>query len=250
MIRRRLGLLFFLTAACSRAAPASPDPPRSNDAGPPIASVAIIQTPDAPDAPPTYMGRTIAAPMSWQGADWLDRADRNSVQRPEHVLDVLGVHEGQTVADVGCGSGYFTVHLARRVGPRGRVIATDLQQEMLDLLKKKLDTAKIGNVTSRLTTPKDAKLEAGELDLVLLVDVYHEVASPPTTLAQIRRALAKDGRLALVEYRAEDPKVAIKPEHKTTLVQLQRELGANGFVFVSSDESLPEQRVVVFKAAP
>ena len=84
------------------------------------------------------MGRQLALPMSYRGADWLDRADRDSTQQPEHVLDVLAVRDGQTVADIGCGSGYFTVHLARRVGPKGRVFATDLQQEMLDLLKKKL----------------------------------------------------------------------------------------------------------------
>jgi ubiquinone/menaquinone biosynthesis C-methylase UbiE len=201
------------------------------------------------DPPGYYMGRQLALPMSYRGADWLDRADRDSTQQPEHVLDVLAVHEGQTVADIGCGSGYFTVHLARRVGPKGRVFATDLQQEMLDLLKKKLAAQKLGdNVTPKLVTPDDAKLPAGELDLVMMVDVYHELPNPPMTLAQIRRALKKDtGRLGLIEYRAEDPKVQIKPEHKTTLDQLKRELGANGFVFVSSDESLPEQRIVSFR---
>jgi ubiquinone/menaquinone biosynthesis C-methylase UbiE len=187
--------------------------------------------------------------MSYRGADWLDRTDRDATQQPEHVLDVLAVREGQTVADIGCGSGYFTVHLAKRVGPKGRVFATDLQQEMLDLLKKKLASQKLGeNVVPKLVTPDDAKLPAGELDLVMMVDVYHELPNPPVTLAQIRRALRKEtGRLGLIEYRAEDPKVQIKPEHKTTLDQLKRELGANGFVFVASDESLPEQRIVTFR---
>jgi ubiquinone/menaquinone biosynthesis C-methylase UbiE len=197
------------------------------------------------------MGRTIASPMSWRGAAWLDRANRDAVQEPEHVLDVLGVHEGQTVADVGCGSGYFTVHLAKRVGPRGRVYATDLQEEMLSLLASRLEAEKLTNVLSVHATDNDAKLPEGTLDLVLLVDVYHEVPRPVETLAQIRASLARGrergpGKLALVEYRAEDPKVEIRPEHKTTLDQLKRELTANGFTFLASDESLPEQRIVTF----
>ena len=195
------------------------------------------------------MGRVIAAPMSYRGADWLDRTERETTQKPEYVLDALAIREGQTIADVGCGSGYFTTRIAKRVGPRGRVLATDLQPEMLELLKKKLDAQKITNVVPVLATADDAKLPRGEVDLVLMVDVYHELPKPPVTLAQIKTALAPKGRLALVEYKAEDPKVQIKPEHKTTLVQLRRELEANGFVFVSTDESLPEQRLVIFEPA-
>ena len=246
---RPCALALVVLAACSRSAPTAPDGPRP--VAPPLtpadAAPADAAPEASPDPPGTYMGRTIAAPMSHLGASWLDRPNREATQKPEHVLDVLAIQEGQTVADVGCGSGYFTVRLARRVGPRGRVIATDLQPEMLELLKKKLDAAKITNVTSVLVTAENAKLPRGEVDLVLLVDVYHELPNPPATLAQIKRALSPEGRLGLVEYRAEDPKVAIKPEHKTTLAQLKRELGANGFVFVSSEESLPEQRIVVFK---
>jgi ubiquinone/menaquinone biosynthesis C-methylase UbiE len=194
------------------------------------------------------MGRSLAQPMSHLGASWLDREGRDAVQKPEHVLDVLGIREGQIVADVGCGSGYFTMHLAKRVGARGRVYASDLQPEMLALLKKKTDAAHVTNVVPVLATEDDAKLPKGTLDVVLLVDVYHEVPKPPVTLAQLKDALTPEGRLALVEYRAEDPKVAIKPEHKTTLVQLKKELDANGWTFVASDESLPEQRIVTFTA--
>lgn len=215
-------VLLFATTACSRRA------------GP---------VPTA-DPPGVYMGRTIAAPMSYHGADWLDRPERETEERPERVLDVLGIKEGQTVADVGCGSGYFTVRLAGRVGPRGRVYATDLQQEMLDLLAQK--TRDMKNVTPVLATVEDARLPKG-IDLALMVDVYHEIPNPPLTLGQIKKAMAPGGRLALVEYRAEDPKVAIKPEHKTTLVQLRRELEANGWTFLASDESLPEQRIVTFR---
>ncbi len=204
----------------------------------------------ATDPPGTYMGRTLAKPMSYQGADWLERADRETTEQPEHVLDVLGVKEGMTVADVGAGSGYFTVRIGKRIGPRGRVLATDLQPEMLDLLRTNVAKANLTNVVAVLTTESDAKLPQKELDLVLMVDVYHELPQPAATLAQVRAALRPEGRIALVEYRAEDPDVPIKPEHKTTLVQIRRELEANGFVFRSSDESLPQQRIIVFTAAP
>lgn len=214
--------------------------------------VACRRTPDAPqvtadagDPPGTYLGRELAAPMGWQGADWLDRRDREATEKPEHVLDVLALREGMTVADVGAGSGYFTVRMARRVGPTGRVLATDLQPEMLALLKKK--ATGLANVVPILATPDDARLPHGEIDLVLMVDVYHELPRPKETLAQIRAALKPGGRLALVEYRGEDPRVAIKEEHKMTLAQIRRELEANGFGFVASDESLPDQRIVQFR---
>ena len=204
----------------------------------------------AVDPPGTYLGRTLATPMSYRGADWLEREDRETTEQPEHVLDVLGLREGWTVADVGAGSGYFTVRMARRVGPRGRVLATDLQSEMLAMLGDKVKAAKLTNVTPLLATESDAKLPRAQLDLVLMVDVYHELPKPVETLAQVRAALRKGGRLALVEYRAEDPKVAIKEEHKMTLPQIQKELGANGFAFEASDESLPQQRIVTFGVAP
>ncbi len=201
------------------------------------------------DPPGTYLGRTLATPMSYRGADWLDREDRETTEQPEHVLDVLAIAEGMTVADVGAGSGYFTVRIAKRLGARGRVLATDLQPEMLSLLRAKVGAAKLSNVVPVLATESDAKLPRGELDLVLMVDVYHELPKPAATLAQVRAALRPDGRLALVEYRGEDPTVPIKEEHKMTLAQIKKELGANGFVFRTSDESLPQQRIVVFGIA-
>lgn len=246
-VRVRALLLVATLVACKR--------PQVNESAPPAASDARATPVDAVDAAvagpdesgATYLGRVRAAPMSHLGADWLDRKGRDDVQRPTHVLDVIGVREGMTVADVGCGSGYFTVHLARRVGPKGRVFATDLQPEMLALLAKKTAAEKLANVIPVLATEADAKLAPGSLDVILLVDVYHELPKPTTTLAQFATALAPEGKLVLVEYRAEDPKVAIKPEHKMTLAQIQKELAANGWTFVSSDESLPEQRIVTFR---
>lgn len=189
--------------------------------------------------------------MSYQGAWWLERADREATQKPEHVLDVIGVREGMTVADVGCGSGYFSVRISKRVGASGRVLATDLQPEMLALLKKKMaaDPA-FSNITPVLATDTDAMLPRGAVDIALMVDVYHELAHPRQTVAQIKDALRPGGKLVLVEYRAEDPKVQIKPEHKMTLAQLRAEMDGTDFTFVSSDESLPEQRIVTFSPKP
>jgi ubiquinone/menaquinone biosynthesis C-methylase UbiE len=185
--------------------------------------------------------------MSYEGAWWLDRADRDSKQQPEHVLDVIGIHAGQTVADVGCGTGYFTVRIAKRVAPKGRVLAVDVQPQMLDLLRTRLSKEKIDDVVPILATETDVKLPAREVDVALMVDVYHELARPDLTMAQVKNALRPGtGKLVLVEYRAEDPKVEIKPEHKMTLPQIKTELAAAHFTFVSSDESLPEQRIVTF----
>ncbi len=185
--------------------------------------------------------------MGYQGAWWLERADREATQQPEHVLDVIGVKEGMTVADVGCGSGYFSVRISKRVGYGGHVLATDLQPEMLALLEKKMSAdPKLANITRILATEKDVSLPRGAVDIALMVDVYHELARPKETVAQIKDALRPGGKLVLVEYRAEDPKVAIRPEHKMTLAQIRAEMDATDFVFVSTEESLPEQRIVTF----
>jgi predicted methyltransferase len=221
-----LALLLAL-AACSRSSD-----PRATE-------------PQPPEAPSVYLGRTIAQPMSYEGAGWLDREDRETSEKPEHVLDVLGIKDGDVVADVGAGSGYFTMRIAKRV-PHGRVVATDLQPEMLGMIEKKIADLRITNVVTRRAAPRDANLPRHEIDLVLMVDVYHELPYPAETLAQVKTSLRPGGRIALVEYRAEDPEVAIKPEHKMTLAQIKKELDANGFAFVSSDESLPAQRIVVF----
>jgi ubiquinone/menaquinone biosynthesis C-methylase UbiE len=214
-----------------------------------IALVACSSPPRPPPAPApaptpgTYEGRTIAQPMSYLGADWLDRPGRDARQQPERVLDALKLAPDMVVADVGAGTGYFTVRLARRVA---RVHATDLQPEMLRKLDARLGKEHIANVELHRASGHDAALPAGCCDLVLLVDVYHELADPTGVMAGIRRALRGKGRLVLVEYRGEDPKVAIKPEHKMTLAQIRKELEPLGFHFVESLEMLPDQRVVIF----
>lgn len=208
------------------------------------------ESPPAPQAGSgTYAGRPIAQTMSYLGADWLDRPDRAEREQPDRVLDALAITPGQTVADVGAGTGYFTVRLAARVGVTGQVYATDLQPEMLRLLTARLAATGVHNVLPRLATDHDAALPAACCDLVLLVDVYHELSDPAAVMASVRSALREHGRLVLIEYRGEDPAVAIKREHKMTLPQIQTELRALGFHFESALEFLPDQRVVIFTRA-
>ena len=248
---RRAGIVLaasFLSACSRPAAPTPVDPPASATTSP------LEGAPREAPASGVYRGRVIAAPMSYAGADWLDRPEREETEQPDAVIDALHVAPGSTVADIGSGTGYFTVRLARRVGPRGRVIATDLQPEMLTILGRHVRDAGLTNVTPVVCTERDAKLPQASLDLALMVDVYHELARPAETLAQVRRALKKDGRLALVEYRGEDPAVAIKAEHKMTLAQVRAEVeglavendGGGAFRFVTSFEPLRDQRVIVF----
>ena len=191
----------------------------------------------------TYEGRPIAQTMSYLGADWLDRPDRAEREQPDRVLDALKLAPDSTAADVGAGTGYFTVRLAKRVKA---VHATDLQPEMLRMLDVRLGKERITNVTLHRATDHDSGLPVGCCDLVMLVDVYHELSDPAGVMVTIRRALKSAGRLVLVEYRGEDPAVAIKPEHKMTLAQIKKELGELGFHFVDSLEMLPDQRVVIF----
>ena len=154
---------------------------------------------------------------------------------------------GDVVADVGAGTGYFSLRMARRVAPSGRVLATDIQQGMLDRLQTRAKAVGVSNVTTVLVTESDARLPAASLDLVLMVDVYHELAHPADTLRQVRQALRPDGRLVLVEYRGEDPAVAIKEEHKMTLDQIKGEVLPVGFRLDVVHEFLRDQRVVVFR---
>jgi ubiquinone/menaquinone biosynthesis C-methylase UbiE len=192
------------------------------------------------EAPPH---RTPAATCSYLGADWLDRPEREQREQPEKVLDALKLTRDMVVADVGAGTGYFTVRLAKRVKT---VHATDLQPEMLRMLDARLGKEKITNVVLHRAGDHDAALPADCCDLVLLVDVYHELADPQAVMRGIHKALHPSGRLVLVEYRGEDPSVPIKPEHKMTLAQIKSELEPLGFQFLDSLEFLPDQRVVEF----
>ncbi len=198
------------------------------------------------DRPGFYMGRPIADVMSWQGADWLFRETRIDEEQPEAMLDALKIPPGATVADVGAGAGYHSLRLARREGPGGTVLATDVQPEMIQMLKQNAQAAGVSNIKTLLCSSKNSMLPDGKVDLILMVDVYHECADPETTLRGLCKALRPGGRLVLVEFRGEDPEVPIKPEHKMTLKQVRREVEPQGFGFVTSLEFLPWQHIIIF----
>jgi ubiquinone/menaquinone biosynthesis C-methylase UbiE len=184
--------------------------------------------------------------MGYEGAAWLTRAERDAEEDATRLHEALAVAPGQTACDVGAGSGYHTLRLARAVGPRGRVLAVDLQPQMLALLGERVAAAGLRNVETIAATESDPRLPEGECDLILLVDVYHELAWPEPMLAAFRRALAPAGRLALVEFRAEDPDVPIKRLHKMSKAQIDRELLPRGFRRVEGFDGLPWQHLVVF----
>jgi predicted methyltransferase len=195
-------------------------------------------------------GREYAWPMGVAGAPWLERGEREAEEAPSRALPLLKVVPGEVVADVGAGSGYFTERLSRLVGPTGRVYATDIQQGMLDLLKGRVGRAKLENVTLILSDPVDPKLPPNAIDMILMVDVYHELGAPQTVLGHLRNALKPSGRLVLIEYKGEDPSIPIIPSHKMTVAQAKLEVEHEGFVLASADSSLPRQHVLTFVKKP
>ena len=205
------------------------------------AAVAAQQTGTHP-----LSGRRYALTMGVEGADWLDRAERDSEEEPDHAIDVLKITKGSTVADIGAGSGYMTVKLAKKVGPDGRVFANDIQPGMLDLLTRRLQKNKITNVSTVLGTQDDPRLPLDAIDLVLMVDVYHELSQPQLMLRHIRASLKPTGRLVLLEYRKEDPNIPIKPEHKMSVTEAKLEVEAEGFKLTKTNEDLPRQHILIF----
>jgi len=191
-------------------------------------------------------GRRYAATMSYQGADWLDREERDIEEEPNRALDALSLKRGEVVADVGAGSGYMSVRMAKRVGNEGRVYAEDIQPEMIALLDKRLQREKITNVVPILGLINDPKLPAETIDLIILVDVYHEFSEPQLMLRGMRAALKPNGRLVLLEYRKEDPSVPIRPEHKMSVAEAKMEVEAEGFTLTKADERLPRQHILIF----
>ena len=193
-----------------------------------------------------YMGREIAPPMSYLGADWLIRATREREERCSMVLSNLGLKPNMTVCDMGCGNGFYAISTAKLLGDKGHVLAVDIQPEMLVLLRERMESEGVNNITPILGSVDDPRLPENCVDLFLMVDVYHEFSYPEQMLETIHRALKPDGLIVLVEFRAEDDKVPIKPEHKMSLNQIEKEMTANNFEFVKSFDKLPWQHMVFY----
>ena len=192
-------------------------------------------------------GRLIAGITT--NPEWLDRSERAREEDPERALDLIGITPGMVVADVGAGSGYMTVRLARRVGPAGKVYANDLQPALLQIIADKSRAEHLSNITIVQGTEDDARLPERTFDLILLVDVYHEFKYPQAMLRSILRALKPDGRMVLVEYRKEDPNIPIAELHRMSVAEARTEIEAEGFAFDGVSEGLPRQHIITFRRA-
>jgi len=193
-----------------------------------------------------YMGREISHVMGHLAAAWLERPDREREERTDLLIDKLPLADDDVVADIGAGSGYFTFELAQRV-PQGKVLAVDIQQEMLDIISARQAAAAVANVETVLGTEDDPNLAADSVDLILIVDAYHEFSYPYEMGTAMAKSLRPGGQLVLIEYRAEDRSVPIKELHKMSQEQAKREMAAVGLEWVRTEDFLPQQHFMVFR---
>lgn len=195
-----------------------------------------------------YMEREIAHVMGHQGAGWLERSEREKEEKPKLLMELLELKPGMVVADIGAGSGYHTRRMAKAVAPDGKVLAVDIQPEMLQILTNKLTSEGITNVTPVLGKIDDPKLPESSVDLVLMVDVYHEFSHPYEMMKGITRSLKPGGRVVFVEYRGEDKSVPIKEHHKMTEAQVKKEMSVQALKWEKTvSDQFPWQHLIVFE---
>lgn len=234
-------LVLALTANCTL-----PGMARADDAEDDGPAVAIAGSAKLPPPLKAYKGREIAQTMHFEGAPWLTRDSREREEDCSTLLEALHVKPGQTICDMGCGNGFYTLKLAELVGDAGQVIGVDIQPQMLHMLEERAKEAGIKNVKTVEGSPIDPRLPPNGVDLILLVDVYHEFAYPEQMLAAMRQSLRPGGRLALAEFRREDRNVPIKLLHKMTKKQILKEYEPNGFRLVEEFDKLPWQHLMFF----
>ncbi len=194
----------------------------------------------------SYMGREIAKTMHYTGAPWLIRDEREREERCSLMLANLGIRPQMVICDMGCGVGFHSTKMAQMTGPKGYVAGVDVQPQMLTMMRKRMEEEGIENIIPILGSYHNPRLPRDTFHMVLMVDVYHEFSHPEQMLAAIRNSLKPDGLVVLVEYRAEDKTVPIKPEHKMSKEQVAKELTANGFKLVKSYDKLPWQHMLFY----
>jgi ubiquinone/menaquinone biosynthesis C-methylase UbiE len=190
-----------------------------------------------------YMGREISQVMGHQGADWLDRSDRQTEEQPQKLVKALNLRSSDVVGDIGAGTGYISKLLAAQI-PAGQVLALDIQPEMIAILNKKF--SETTNIKAVLGQEQKSGLAASSIDVALMVDVYHEFNYPREMMMDLVTALKPNGRVVLAEYRGEDPFVFIKPHHKTTQKQIKQEMAAVGLKWDKTLSTLPQQHLMFF----
>jgi ubiquinone/menaquinone biosynthesis C-methylase UbiE len=236
-LRSLLSIAFLVSLSCvSFAEPPKREAPKYD----------TKQFPDPTGIGKVYHGREIAQVMGYQGATWLERPERVREEEPAKLIKALAVKPGMVVADVGAGSGYHSFLLAPVVGAKGKIIASDIQQEMLDLIEKKAKRLKVKNIELVKGTNKDPKLPEAGVDLIIMVDVYHEFEFPFEMIDKMIAALKPGGRLVFVEFKAEDDKVAILPLHKMSERQVLKEMEAFKEMEHVKTHELHWQHVIVF----
>lgn len=211
-----------------------------------VFAVLNLSAQEAPPALTEYLGRQIAQTMHWKGAEWLMRRVREQEEGPSKMREQLLVKSGMVICDMGCGNGYHTLPLAQMVGEKGKILAVDVQPQMIEMLRQNIERQGLKNIEPIQGLYHDPKLPPNTCDLILLVDVYHEFSHPVQMLTSMRAALKPEGQLVLVEFRAEDDTVPIKPEHKMTKDQITKEMNANGFELKRQYDGLPWQHLMFF----
>ncbi|AZI26794.1 class I SAM-dependent methyltransferase [Pedobacter sp. G11] len=209
-------------------------------------STYTFKKPSANGTGKVYMGREIAHVMSFEGVEWLERNSRVKEENTNLAVVSLPLKNNSIVADIGAGSGFYTFRVAQRI-PKGKIYAVEIQDEAITFLKKKASDDRYANVTVIKGNEQSPNLPANSIDLAFMVDVYHELQYPAAYLSALKKALKPNGQLLLLEYKAEDPAVAIKPEHKMSVTQVKKELSANGFKLVKNGTFLPLQHFLLFE---
>ena len=194
-----------------------------------------------------FLGREIAHVMGHQAADWLERPEREEEEKTDVMIDALKFREGEVVADIGCGSGYISRRIAKKIGAKGVVYGVDIQQEMLDLLAKRMAMFRIENVKPIMGDVTDPKLPPESCDTMIMVDVYHEFDQPYEMIANMVKALKRGGRIVFVEFRKEDPNVRIKEVHRMSEAQVKKEMALHSLEWVETIGVLPIQHIIVFR---
>ena len=244
--RKSLRGLLALALSCLYISACSGDPVASDDA----AAAYYTQAQASRDGiGKFYMGREISHVMGHLGAGWLERPDRERDERTDLLIENLPLQSDFIVADIGAGTGYFSLPMARRV-PDGKVLAVDIQQEMLDIIAARKNEQGLNNIELRLATEGDPRLPAGSVDLVLLVDAYHEFSFPREVMQHVHSGLKPGGKVVLIEYRGEDRWVPIKELHKMTQKQAKKEMAAVGLAWVETKDFLPQQHFMLFEKPP